>query len=209
MSIDYSKYPICDADIWVYICLSDFTGRIFQKYGKIVFADVVEQEILDWEIKNEEYKHIALYFKQCKEDELVIVIRHDVDIEEEDRGYLEQTLLDLDFSNGLRNDPREKNKGEFVSAIYADHFGMPFMKTNDNAFQEGGRGRREFQDLEIKNWYDIVEEFAVDQDEKIRVRRVVEQEQNRMKFHYEKQKSEKKKADLLAAFAKSMNSRRL
>ncbi|MGR5904591.1 hypothetical protein ACT7DI_03130 [Bacillus paranthracis] len=40
------------------------------------------------------------------------------------------------------------------------------MKTNDKAFQGKGAGRKEFPDLEIKNWYDVVEEFSIDQDEK-------------------------------------------
>ncbi len=51
MNLDYTKYPICDTDMWVYLYLSDFSNRIFQKYKKLIFADVVEQEILAWEEK--------------------------------------------------------------------------------------------------------------------------------------------------------------
>ncbi|ACK89596.1 hypothetical protein ACVNRM_07575 [Bacillus paranthracis] len=209
MNLDYTKYPICDTDMWVYLYLSDFSNRIFQKYKKLIFADVVEQEILAWEEKNEKYKNIALYFKRCKQEGLVIVIQHELHIKADDRQFLEQALLDLNFKYGLKNSPKEKNKGEFVSALYADYFEIPFMKTNDKAFQGKGAGRKEFPDLEIKNWYDVVEEFSIDQDEKMRVRKLVEQEQEKMTNHYEKQKEEKKKADLLARLAQQMNDRRL
>lgn len=209
MKTDFSKYPICDTDMWVYLYLSDFLGRVIQKYRKLVFADVVEKEILAWEKNNDKYKNIAIFFKQCKKDGLVLVIQHEVHIEEEDRDFLEQTLRDLHFTNGLKNDPKEANKGEFVSALYADHFEIPFMKSNDNAFQEGGRGKIAFPELKVKNWYDIVEEFATSQDEKIRIRKIVDQEQRQMTYHFERQKEEKKKQETLNRLAEMFNKRRL
>ncbi len=209
MNSDFSKYPICDTDMWVYIYLSDFLGRILIKYEKLVVADVVEQEILAWEENNEKYKRIAVDFKEYKKDGLVLVIEHEVHIDKDDRDFLEQTLIDLHFSNGLKNQPKERNKGEYVSALYADHFEIPFMKSNDNEFQEGGRGRRAFPDLKVKNWYDIVEEFSRSQDEKIRVRKMMEQEQKRMTYHYEMQKEEKKKEDMLKLLADKVNKGRL
>ncbi|MEC1771971.1 hypothetical protein [Schinkia azotoformans] len=180
-----------------------------QKYEKLVFADVVEQEILAWEQNNNKYKDIAVYFKQCKKDGDVLVIHHEVHIDEDDRDFLEQALRDFDFTNGLKNDPKERNKGEFVSALYADHFEMPFMKSNDNAFQDGGKGKKEFPELIVKNWYDVVEEFATSHDEKIRIRKIVDQEQKQMTYHYEKQKEEKKKQDTLQLLAEMFNKRRL
>lgn len=209
MKPDFSKYPICDTDIWVYLFLSDFFGRIVQKYEKLVFADVVEQEIMAWENNNEKYKDIASYFSKCKEDGVILVINHEVHLEKDDRDFLEQSLRDLNFTNGLKNDPKELNKGEFVSALYADHFGIPFMHSNDNAFQEEGRGKLAFPELIVKNWYDIVEEFSMTQDEKIRVRKLVENEQKQMVYSYEKQKVEKRKQDTLKSLAEKINKRRL
>lgn len=209
MNTDFSKYPICDTDMWVYLYLSDFLGRVLQKYEKLVFADVVEQEILAWEQNNDKYKNIAIFFKQCKKDGLVLVIQHEVHIDADDREFLEQALRDLHFTNGLKNDPKERDKGEFVSALYADHFEMPFMKSNDNAFQDGGRGKKEFPELIVKNWYEIVEEFARNQEEKLRIRKMVDQEQKQMAFHYEKQKEEKKKQDTLNKLAQMFNKKRL
>ncbi|KGA98661.1 hypothetical protein AJ85_06500 [Alkalihalobacillus alcalophilus ATCC 27647 = CGMCC 1.3604] len=209
MNPDFSKYPICDTDMWVYLYLSDFLGRVLEKYEKLVFADVVEQEILAWEQNNNKYKDIAIYFKECKENDDILVIHHEIHIDEDDRDFLEQALSDFHFTNGLKNDPKERNKGEFVSALYADHFEMPFMKSNDNAFQDGGKGKQEFPELLVKNWYDVVEEFATSHNEKIRIRKIVDQEQMQMKYHYEKQKEDKKKQDTLSKLAERFNKRRL
>ncbi|TMN22609.1 hypothetical protein [Lentibacillus cibarius] len=209
MSPNFSKFPICDADMWVYLYLSDFLGRVLQKHEKIVFADVVEQEILAWERNNNKDKNIATFFRQCKNNGDLLVIQHELHIDIDDRDFLEQALKELSFTNGLENNPKEKNKGEFVSALYADHFEMPFMKTNDNAFQEGGKGRSEFPELKIKNWYDIVEEFAINQDEKIRIRKIVDKEQKRMNRQYEKLKEEDKKQINLQTLAQMINKKRL
>ncbi|MCU9612740.1 hypothetical protein OEV98_04065 [Caldibacillus lycopersici] len=209
MSVNFSRYPICDADMWVYLYLSDLTIRVFEKYQILVFADVVEQEILEWENKNKKFRNISLYFKRCKEDGLIVVINHEVDVESEDRDYFEQVLIDLDFSHGLMNNPREKNKGEIVSAMYADHFEMPFFLTNDKAFQEGGIGKVLYPDLKIKNFYQIVEEFGKNDDEKIKIRSLVHQKQEIMQRSFEKQKEEDKKELLLNTLKEKINSRRL
>ncbi len=52
--------------------------------------------------KNEKYKNIALYFKRCKQEGLVIVIQHELHIKADDRQFLEQALLDLNFKYGLK-----------------------------------------------------------------------------------------------------------
>ncbi|WP_240455816.1 hypothetical protein [Virgibacillus sp. Bac332] len=189
--------------------MSDFLERILQRHEKLVFADVVEQEILAWEQNNDKYKDIAVYFRQCKESGVVLVIQHEIHIDKEDRDFLEQTLRDLHFTNGLKNNPKERNKGEFVSALYADHFEMPFMKSNDNTFQVGGKGKLAFPELAVKNWYDIVEEFAYNQDEKIRIRKLVHKEQKQMAYYYENQREEKKKQDMLRILAEKVNKGRL
>ncbi|MCT2342648.1 hypothetical protein M4D71_00750 [Niallia taxi] len=208
MNFDISNYPICDADIWVNICLGDFSNRIFDKHEKLIFADVVEKEILKWD-KSGSFSFIADFFKTCKSEGLIHVIQHDVHIDDEDRPVLEQMLFDLDFKFGF--DKNEQHKGEFVSAIYADHFNLPFMKTNDGAFQEGGKGKAEFVDLEIKNWYSVVDEYAYDHDEKIRVRAKVSQERIRMNSHkqkYEESKAEADKQNMLKLLESKFNSRR-
>lgn len=208
MSPDFSKYPICDADIWVNLCLGDLLPHLFRKHEKLVFADVVEGEILKWE-REEHFSHIAKEFKAHKECGNILVIEHDVHIESEDRLVLVRVLQDLGFKHDFKNAPPEKNKGEFVSAIYADHFGIPFMKTNDGAFQEGGKGVEEFPDLIIKNWYQVVDELITNDREKISVRSLVERESQRMGHHHQKFKEERKKEDMLAQLAGKFNNRRL
>lgn len=187
--IDFDKYPICDADIWVYLCLGDLSGRVIDKYEKIVFADVVEKEIMAWDNKNDKFQVIASSYQNYKKQGKIKTIYHKIHMTASEQKVLEQVLLEeLSFTSGLKNDPREEDKGEFVSALYADHFNIPFMKTNDNEFQEGGRGRVLFPDLNIKSWYDVVENICESQDEKIKVRSLVEKKQEQMNREREKQK---------------------
>lgn len=204
-----SKYPICDADIWVYLCLSEYCDRVIKKYGKLIFADVVEKEILAWELNNAKYKKIATDFKRLKVEGYIVVIYHHIDIEEEDREYLEEALRDLDFTHGLSNTPKEKNKGEFVSALYADYFELPFLHTNDKAFKVGGRGKKDFPQLEIRDWYDVVEEFGIDQDEKLRVRKLVIEKGENMQHHFVLQKEKDKTQAMMEKLMKSINLQRL
>lgn len=194
MSAEFKKYPICDADMWVNMCLTGFCDRVFSKYGKLVFADVVEQEVLAWERSDGRYKKVATDFKDHKASQNILVISHTRDLTEDIRTILESALTDLDFKHGLLNRPQEKNKGEFVSALYADHFEIPFMKTDDSAFKEGGAGNKEFPDLLIKDWYVLVEELAINQSEKLKIRGLLENERKSMKNDFERQKEKKKES---------------
>lgn len=209
MSAEFKKYPICDADMWVNMCLSGFCNRVFVKYGKLIFADVVEQEILAWKIHDDKYKRIATEFLDNKSKGKILVIHHSTHIDESSREILEHALIELDFQHGLINDPKENNKGEFVSALYADFFEIPFMKTNDSTFQEGGQGKKAFPDLLIKNWYELVEELAENQNEKMRVRRLVDSEQEIMNRRFEQKKNEARKQVMLLKLERSINSGRL
>jgi len=209
MSTEFKKYPICDADMWVYMCLSGFCDRVFLKYDKLIFADVVEQEILSWERHEDKYKKIAVDFIDNKSRGKILVIHHSTHIDALSREILEHALVELDFQHGLLNNPKEKNKGEFVSALYADFFGIPFMKTNDSAFKEGGQGKKAFPELLIKDWYDLVEELAENQEEKMRVRRLVHDEQDIMRRRFDLKKTEERKEQQLLLLRQKINSGRL
>lgn len=64
------------------------------------------------------------------------------------------------FQTGLEDSPHEEHKGEIVSAIYAEYFECPFLKSNDGAFREGGMGRIAFPDLLVKNREDMLEDLV-------------------------------------------------
>lgn len=55
---ELSNYPICDTDIWVDVILAKLDDELIGKYEKIVVADVVEKEILNFG-KNPYFKVIA------------------------------------------------------------------------------------------------------------------------------------------------------
>jgi len=197
---EFTKYPICDTDIWVNICLGQICDILFSKYKKVIVADVVQGEILRWDKPNYKYSYIAERYNYYKQLGKIIVINHSVDILAEDRILLERQLEDLGFENDFNNRPPEDNKGEFVSAIYADYFKIPFMKSNDSEFYDGGRGKVSFPHLEVKNWYATTEELIHDNIEKIKIRKFVERqniEMNNIKSSTNKLKKEERMNDLL------------
>ena len=141
---ELSNYPICDTDIWVDVILAKLDDELIGKYEKIVVADVVEKEILNFG-KNPYFKVIAEKYEVLKKNEKIVVIEHS-DIEE--------------FKTGLEDSPHEKHKGEIVSAIYAEYFECPFLKSNDGAFHEGNMGRVAFPDLVVKNREDMLRDLT-------------------------------------------------
>lgn len=195
---DFTQHPICDTDIWVNLCLGDVLDEFFSVHTRIIVADVVEEEIMKWQT-NTDYSKIATEYQKYKQSGCILVIQHDVHIETTVRKLLEKTLLDLGFANDFANKPPEDNKGEYVSAIYADHFGIPFLKSNDNAFQEGGRGRKEFPDLKVKNWNDTIRELIADDKKRFAIVSKVEKENMRMgklKKQHEGRKALKEKISM-------------
>lgn len=153
---EFSGCPICDTDIWVDINIAKIESLLFKKYEKIVIADVVYNEIMKWK-DNLYFSFIATnlekYISECR----IAIINHD-QIEIDDRRFLEKQLSETGFNfvNGLRDCPHEKNKGEIVSALYAEHFETAFLKSNDSTFKKGNAGRQAFPDLQVKNRWDTL-----------------------------------------------------
>ncbi|EGC93283.1 hypothetical protein HMPREF9402_1035 [Turicibacter sp. HGF1] len=179
-AIEFSRYPICDTDIWVRICLGNLFDVIFKKYKKLVVADAVENEILKWERENSNFTFIANKYNDYKDKGLILVIDHMKDIRVEDRLILEQILFDLGFESCFYYGMSEKDKAEYVSALYADYFKMPFMKSNDHAFSDGGKGKVLFPKLLVKDWYKTTEELIFDTMVRIRIRSLVDEKCKRM-----------------------------
>jgi hypothetical protein len=160
--IELSNYPICDTDIWVDIVLAKEEDLFFERYGCVLFSDVVEKEILRFG-NSKSSELISKKFIEYKCDGKVIVIKHS-DIDEENRMLLEKQLFDTNFqfAYGLADTPHEKDKGEIVSAIYAEFFDIPFLISNDGTFKKGNRGRQAFPFLVVKNLREILKELLGD-----------------------------------------------
>lgn len=160
--IELKQYPICDTDIWVDVVLAELDEILISKYSKLVVADVVEKEILKFN-HDGSFRNIAEKYLLYKKDGKIIVIEHS-DIDEIDRRFLERQLVDCDarFVTGLKDDPHEQHKGEIVSAIYAEYFESPFLKSNDSTFRPGNMGRVAFPNLIVKNRRDMLIDLVSD-----------------------------------------------
>lgn len=208
---EYREYPFCDTDIWVNIILGEIEEKLFEKYDKIMVADVVEWEILKFG-KNEYFKKIADRFVFRRDNGDIIVIHHHK-IEEQDRRLLEKQLLDCAyrFTYGLSVEPHEKHKGEIVSAIYAQYYEAPFLKSGDGTFNEGEIGRKDFPDLIVKGKMETLQDLLIDRNKVRDCNRKIKEAREFMNIGqdlYKKEKAaeEEKKLDekidnLLAKFS--------
>ena len=171
--IELCNYPICDTDIWVDVVLAKIVDKLFEKYEKVIVSDVVEKEILYFE--SGDYAIVADTYCKYKNDGKVVVICH-TDIDINDRKLLERQLKDCssEFQYGLADKPHEEHKGEIVSAIYACHFEIPFLKSNDGTFREGHMGRIAFPDLIVKNRRQTLIDLLKNENDRISANQLIE-----------------------------------
>lgn len=181
-----NKYPICDSDVWVYACFGDVVDRLFEIHTKIVVADVVEGEILKWK-SDKNFKYVATTYEEYKAKGKILVISHKLHIPNDDIKILENMLIQFGFENYFSNVPPEKDKGEYVSAIYADYFNICLFRTNDHLFAEDGKGRKDFPDLNIQNWYDTLRTLVPDSIAFIKINKKIQDEESRCE-HYKEQR---------------------
>lgn len=166
---EYSKYPICDTDIWVNLCLGEIEKNLFNKYLKVSFVDVVKDEILNWTKSKNSF--IAEKFNIASNNSKAITINvcegETSDIDKLDRLIIEKQLIeDAGFPKGFKT-PRgkeRKNMGEYLSAIVADYLEIPLMKSNDHLFRDGERGKELYPNLIVKNWEDTLKDLVPEKE---------------------------------------------
>lgn len=168
--------PIVDTDIWVFLIQSGFDQRLIQGYGFIFVSDTVEQEILKWKRNHGESQSIALKFEDYKEAGKIRVINY------ESFDELEQSIINHQLEDyGLRHvGIIEKNKGEFVSLLYALHKELKIFKTNDRNFVNEIEQSIQ-QQITITNWDTLLDKYSSSIKEKAEARRVTKNRQNKMK----------------------------
>lgn len=184
--LNYSKYPICDTDIWVNLCLGEIENELFRKYIKVFFVSTVRDEIIRW--KKGKYPCISEKLSEKIKHDLALIIEVE-ELDESDRKIIEKQLIEdagypLGFNTPLEN---RHNMGEYMSAIVADHFGILLMKTEDGLFKEGGRGKELYPDLKVKCWRDTVNDLVKIKDRE----RIIEKvRRDNIKMNKEKERYE-------------------
>lgn len=168
--------PIIDTDIWVFLIQSGFDQRLLERYGFIFVSDTVEKEILKWNRNHGESKSIAAKFEEYKEAAKIRVIDY------ESFDALDQAIINHQLEEyGLQHvGIVEKNKGEFVSLLYALHKELKVFKTNDRNFLEEIEKSIQEQ-IRITNWDELLDKYSTSIKEKAEARRVTENKQNKMK----------------------------
>jgi hypothetical protein len=200
---EFSKYPFCDTDVWVFLVHCDIITDFLNFYEKILFSDTVEQEIMRWQKNNTEFKNIADSFVSYKASGDIIIVDHRTHFTAEELISIKQTLKDLDFSFDILQG--EKDKGEFVTALYAQHFGAPFLCSNDSTFKTGGRGKSIFFELIVKDHEAILNEFVTEYETRSQMRTTYKQLSADMRKDFK----DTKLKNSLQFLQEKMNSRRI
>lgn len=186
-SEDFSKYPMCDCDLWLKLCWGNVIDKLFEIHEKVIIADFVEEEILRWK-KNKKYNKPVHDLKYYKDSNRVIVISHD-DFEE-DRIIIERQFQDFGHYLGFTDDPVErKNKGEYASAIYADYLGITLLKSDDKKFKQ--EAEIHFDELTIKNLNETLRDFRFNKH-KDRIKVVQKIERISKAINDEREKNQRK-----------------
>lgn len=176
MNSSLSKYPIVDTDIWVSLVFSKFDERLIKNYGSLIFADVVAKEIMRWKSNDSKAREVALHFDELRQHKLISIIDF------HNFSTFEQMAINHQLEEyGLQSvNITEKNKGEFVSLLYALNLDVKIFKTNDHAFSNELDDTTK-QLITIMHWDEILNQFSKSFKEKIEIEKLVKQKQENMK----------------------------
>lgn len=181
----------CDTNIFVDFSLIDKFFAFIDKYKKLNIADAVHTELLDWSRDNYDYSYIYDYLKKQIEIENLLLI------ELKNFSSLQKDIIDrrLDgIYELLENLSQEKkkhlNKGEIVSAVYAEVTNAPFIQSNDNFPGELKNG--EFRNITFLNRIDILKELCASFKEVEHYDKLINRERDKMDVSFKKSKDVEK-----------------
>ncbi|GEA33637.1 hypothetical protein [Clostridium diolis] len=80
--------------------------------------------------------------------------------------------------------------GEYMSAIIANYYGIPLMKSDDHLFKDGGRGKDLYPDLEVKSWNDTVVDLITDIKKRRQILDAVKNQNYKMNNENDRYKNE-------------------
>ncbi|WP_348922090.1 hypothetical protein [Enterococcus rotai] len=170
---------ICDTNIWVRACLGKVISAFFDNFGTITFADGVENEILKWSRNKDRFNSISAMFQQHKGKNLNVIYLDDID--EQNQILIRRQLKEFGFENLDNSRENVKNLGEYLSITYAYFLEIPFLQTEDVEFYESVDLNNRFKGIEIVTWNDIASKITKSDVERIRLNKLIEQEQSVMK----------------------------
>lgn len=193
--IEQSDRPILDTDIWVFLVMTSLYKKVIRSYGYFYTSDTVNNEILKWNENKGDFKNIATIFEDLKAQSKVRVISID------DFSELEKNIINHQLANyGLKHiSISEKNKGEFVSFLYALQLGIKRFKTNDHNFADE-IGIKNFPEITLVDWDSLLDKYVVSVKEKGEFMKVVATKEKKMKNQKEQHRNRDPRWDILKQF---------
>lgn len=129
-----------------------------------------------WKSNDSKAQEVALHFDELRQHNQISIIDF------QNFSVFEQMAINHQLEEyGLqRVNITEKNKGEFVSLLYALNLNVEIFKTNDHAFSDELDDTTK-QLITIMHWDEILDQFSKTFKEKIEIEKLVRQKQENMK----------------------------
>lgn len=181
----------CDTNIFVDFSLTDKFLNFIDKFKKLNIADAVHTELLDWSRDNYDYSYIYnnLIEQIEKENILLIEFKKFSPLQKE---IIERRLEGINelLENFSQEKKKHLNKGEIVSAVYAEVTNAPFIQSNDKF--PGELKNSEFKNIIFLDRRDILKELCVSFKEVEHYDREINREREKMNVSFKKSKEVEK-----------------
>lgn len=152
--VDYSAYSIYDTNILIYAYLNEMFEDIFNVKQSLFIADKVRDELRNIYSESEQYKDCLSIIK----DSRINVISERIFSEEQQKQMI-ASLVQFGMQNFFERRAREKNEGEFASALYAVNLNISSFYTNDLAFIRDYANEEAFKSLTLITFKALLDEI--------------------------------------------------
>ncbi|OPF66682.1 hypothetical protein ATN85_09285 [Staphylococcus hominis] len=149
----------CDTNIFVDFSLTDKFSSFIERYKILRISDAVHIELQDWDRENYEYSYIYNNLVEQLDSENIKLVEREqfTDLE---KSVIERRLNGIyEILDDLPKEAKKHlNKGEIISAIYAEVLKAPFIQSNDK-FPNDLKDN-EFKNIVFLNRNDILKELC-------------------------------------------------
>lgn len=177
----------CDTNIYVDFSLIPKFDDFLNKYKRLNISDAVFDELRDWSRQYYDYSFIYDNLIEHIENNTIVVVRKD-DFSNFEKNIIKRRLESV--YDILKNYPEQNkkhlNKGEIVSAVYAEVIGAPFIQSNDNF--PGLLKSSEFRNITFYNRMDILKQICNSIKECSHFNRMIDSERIKMDKSFKKSK---------------------
>lgn len=199
---------ICDANIWVNVCLGDSHESYIERFSTIGVVDAVKNEILRWNIHEGRFRKIFTFFLEYENKGLSILDKNSIDVLT--KRIIERDLIQWGFKDTDNSSKTIDDLGEYVSLLYAYHLEIPYIHTEDTTFMEGIEMDglySQYKGIEMITWNQVASDITDSESERLALNQKVILESKEMERQYKKIKGKRDLENKIMEFNERYSSR--